>query len=298
MLESRHNSTVHRLASLLLLAVLSLATGCAFIMDPILEKSRRCRKASDPDSGVFSLLSQSLKERERVGLKWEGQVPKHPSSLYTHFCGLDSTLKKLEAKGCSSYRKKNFNGYGIDTSFEKELKFQQERERAREVALKKQDLEEEKQAQERAEEQEKWKLEEEKQAQERAEEYENWKQEINEKAKKHGYKGVMFDFGLTRAIKDLVKYADVPIKKMKRLAIELDDELDPKFKALQVLGPNKSIYTSPEVEQVVMLKNLGRVVLEGSSLTTIKGEFVVIKGLTSYQTILGKRQAIVIEVAW
>jgi hypothetical protein len=225
-------------------------------------------------------LEKSKAEREGHGLKWSDNILDNSSTqLYQSFARLNAALEAEEAKGCTTYRHTVVPYYGLHTSFQKEWEFQQAREQSRVDTLARNNA--------------RVNAREERRAEERAE----WKRDRIAEAKKHGYKGVAFDVGLTRTVWAMVE-GELSMAQVKVVVIELDDVRDPHFTALQVLGPNKVLYATDLGDEVLLLRNYGETVLEGAPITALRSHYLVIRGVTTYRTVTGTKQAIIVETAW
>jgi hypothetical protein len=263
-----------------LILLAGLVAGCASFKNRILN----CRQVVGDSILRYDYLDKSLAEREKLkdsGMTFANGVPNGPSKIFDRLKDLNDRYEKAEAKGCSTSRNKTLKipNSDLQTTFQKEWEYQQYIEKARLTAL------------------EKFHQRQDKANQKATREREEWKNKIISTATENGYSKVLFDVGLTQTIWSLVD-GQLQMNELEKVVIELDDFRDENFTALQVIGKNTAIYTTDLSDHVVMLKNYGELVLEGASLKALVNHYVVIKGVTTYETLLGTRQAFVIETAW
>lgn len=116
-------------------------------------------------------------------------------------------------------------------------------------------------------------------------------------AAKAGHRGVVFDQSVTDVLEAIVA-GDLTVEEMKDTVLEVDAVEDYHFVALQALGEGSAIFAGRYDLPVIMLRKYGTTVVEGSALPTMRNRCVVLVGLTTYRTIVGTRQAFVIEPAW
>ena len=125
--------------------------------------------------------------------------------------------------------------------------------------------------------------------------------EIVAKAKKHGCKGVVFGHSLMELAESLKRGIDT-IDQAKRIAIEtggddgMGESLDDKIRAFQVIDEHTALYTSYE-GTVFLLQHSKKPIMEHSPLPVV-ANYVVVVGTRVYKTLIGSRQAIVIEPAF
>jgi hypothetical protein len=122
------------------------------------------------------------------------------------------------------------------------------------------------------------------------------KKQILRLAGEHGYRSVMYALGLHDAIKEIIK-GEKSIRDYQNVVIELYGP-DKWIRASQVPGPNTALYWDDDIEVIVMLKNCGESIVEHTGLMDIRNPYVTILGVEPYRTLLGTRQAFVIEMAW
>lgn len=224
-------------------------------------------------------VEKSAKARERLGPKWANfnmsdGVSNQPGRLFTDFREMDATLAEPKAARC---RAKTFKSTG--TSFDDEWEFVQQRERARLAAL----AQLKKQNQERN--------------QKRNEELLAYRLKVVTKAQKLGFERVLFDEGISRVVKHMIDQ-NVDPKTGAKIVIELETFWDAKIEAIQVLGHGSAIYNDGRTDATLLLRKYNHEILEGSKLTALQFQYFVIVGTQIYPTLLGRRQAIVIEPAW
>ena len=125
--------------------------------------------------------------------------------------------------------------------------------------------------------------------------------EIVAKAKKNGCKGVVFGHSLMQLAENLKRGIDT-IDKLKKIAIEtggedgMGESLDDKIRAFQVIDEHTALYSSYE-GTVFLLQRSKKSIMEHSPLPVV-ADYVVIVGTRVYRTIMGSRQAIMIEPAF
>jgi hypothetical protein len=125
--------------------------------------------------------------------------------------------------------------------------------------------------------------------------------EIVAKAKKHGCKAVVFGHGLMQLAENLKRGIDT-IDQIKKIAIEtggedgMGESLDDKIRAFQVIDEHTALYSSYE-GTVFLLQHSKKPIMEHSPLPVV-ADYVVVVGTRVYKTIMGSRQAIVIEPAF
>lgn len=107
---------------------------------------------------------------------------------------------------------------------------------------------------------------------------------------------VVFDQSLRSAIDSLIDGA-ITLADLKNVVIESGTE-DEDFVAIQAIGKDSALFSDGEAGPVVLIKNYGEPIIEGAGITHLRNRYFVIDGITSYRTLLGRRQAIVVETAW
>jgi len=231
-----------------------------------------------PSKAVLdSYVGMAAKQRENGAPDYSDAVPDSPPKIYENFSYMAGRMTKAESVGCSTLRIKKLERTG--TSFQDEWEHLQRMESARVEALAAM-----KAANAKA-------VSDAKQA------IADHVMSILEKAHGHGYDDVIFGSSLTDAIAYIVEKNVSPATLSKKV-VELDDYQDEYFRVLQYLGNGSALYSSELTDRIVLLRDYGDVLIEGSSLLAIRNHYIVIKGVASYRTTMGTRQAIVIETAW
>jgi len=122
--------------------------------------------------------------------------------------------------------------------------------------------------------------------------------EVAANAKSRGFIGVDFKHGLIGVIGGIAR-GELSVQDAGFMLIYLADA-DDDWQAFQVIGQNDVLFRSEYSPTVVWLRNYkkdgGRMTwLEGAKLRSMEQGYVIIKGTKTYGTIIGTRQAIVIE---
>jgi hypothetical protein len=122
--------------------------------------------------------------------------------------------------------------------------------------------------------------------------------EVIASAKKSGFAGVDFKHGLIGTIGGIAQ-GKLPIDAARRLLVWLHDN-DDDWRAFQVVSQNAVLFEHPSTETIVWLQNYKKdrgntTWLEGAKLRGHDFAYVIIKGVKTYGSLLGSRQAIVIE---
>lgn len=120
---------------------------------------------------------------------------------------------------------------------------------------------------------------------------------VEAKAKKAGLRGVVYGEGIYRAVEAL-RRGEVSLRDIQHAAIELHDDDDADFTAIQILNRENALFISDDASIVILLRKTGDQLFEGASLLSIRNHYVVIKDVVEYDTPLGSRQAFVVEMAW
>jgi hypothetical protein len=247
--------------------VMLLIAGCGRLS----VLSGQCDQMMGDSQLEFKYVRES--NRSHPGPYFGDSAPSGPSELFKSFEKMDRRFSANEAKGCGTSRRRIFGSTG--TSFQDEWVFQQEVEQRRLDALVR--LGQRKAAAEA--------------------EHAGWRAEVSALATKHGYDGVIFDRSLTEVIQALLS-GELKLTDTRGWVIEIDRGEDSGFTALQILGQGSALYTSDATDAVLILREYGDQLLEHSPLTAIENHYVTIKGVTRYSTLLGPRQAFLIECAW
>jgi len=123
------------------------------------------------------------------------------------------------------------------------------------------------------------------------------KAELVARAKKLGYKGVIFDAGLTFNIRAVMDGSET-LENLKDYLVQLDYEYDKEIIAFQVVDGDFALFRSPHLNGVVLiLPKHTETVIQGAGITAMTASYFTISGTTKYKTLAGYRQAIVIEPA-
>lgn len=259
----------------LVVVVVLASAGCAGLQRQVVSASPDC-KAMPRDQSVQQYTKEAARLRA-TEKSWSAteSIPTRPSAMHEKMQRLDEAMSQAEAHGCPSLRNVVFRQTG--TSFHDEWVYLYEREGSRKHALAA--------MKERAQ----------TQLDEAAREQAAWREQIEAEAQKRGYKEVVFGVGLTQYLESLVEGGSV--KEARGVVIELDDTYDDGLVAIQYLGKGSAIYTSKYTHATVLVRGYAEDIIEGSALTALPSSYVTIKGVQSYQTALGLRQAFIVEIA-
>lgn len=123
--------------------------------------------------------------------------------------------------------------------------------------------------------------------------------EVAQTLKKVGL-NVVFDRGLGMTIVE-IRSGEKRLNDLKKTAIELYG--DNNFVVFQVVNQNNVLFKDGSTDALVWLKDYARAGgkvtwLEGARLTAMEAGYVVIRGTKEYRTLLGTKQAVVIEAVF
>ena len=107
---------------------------------------------------------------------------------------------------------------------------------------------------------------------------------------------MVFDESLRATIDGLIA-GSITLADVKNVVIETGSD-DDDFVAIQAVGKDAALFSDGRTGPVVLLKNYGEPIIEGARINRLRNGYFVIEGITSYNTLLGSRQAVVIETAW
>ncbi|MDD9942483.1 MAG: hypothetical protein OXU20_15700 [Myxococcales bacterium] len=123
-----------------------------------------------------------------------------------------------------------------------------------------------------------------------------YQDDLVRKAEERGYRGVIFDVGLTGAINSMV----VGRNRLEDFdnAVIVSEQVDHALSTLQVQGDGRALYTSSLAELPVLVVNYPGQIREDSGFMLLQQRYWVIRGVAEYQALRGRRQAVVVEPAW
>ena len=226
---------------------------------------------------VSEAISESARERTRANSLEPKQALKAIQTAYGKLNALNQKLIHLENNyNCPSVRDILFKNRKY--TFNQEFDYVQQEEQR--LLLARETAEQEREQQRLAEIQKR----------------EDWKKQTEKEAKKLGYKGVLFDVGIYRFLTEAIA-GNVSVRDLSKIVIEMNDEMDSRFVVLQYLGKGSALYHHPHTDIIILLRGYDEVLLEGSSLMALNSSYIVIKGVESYSTLLGRRQAFVAKIA-
>lgn len=136
-------------------------------------------------------------------------------------------------------------------------------------------------------------------AEEARAERERTMEQVRQEAKKLGLT-VDFDTGLSMTI-SAMRSGEKKMPDVKKTAIHLNG--DTGIVVMQVIDQNNVLFRDHSTDAIVWLKNYaksgGEVTwIEGASLTILDMRYVAVRGTKEYKTVLGSKQAIVIEAVF
>jgi hypothetical protein len=127
-------------------------------------------------------------------------------------------------------------------------------------------------------------------------EFEPARQRTVQVAREHGYERVIFDVGITGAVNLMVvgrnKLAD-----FEGAVIEAH-QVDSALRPIQLLGKGEALFTSSIAELPVLIVDFPREITEHSEFNLLGCTLWKIKGVTEYQTLRRRQQAVIIAPAW
>lgn len=122
------------------------------------------------------------------------------------------------------------------------------------------------------------------------------KQKVVNQAIKLGYKGVIFDAGLTTVMQSVLDGTD-SLEDLQNHVIELDFYEDRQIESFQVPNDSLAFFRSLNLRGIIfILPNHEGAVIQGASITALNKPYFAITGTTHYRTVIGSRQAITIEM--